>query len=352
MPFRSFADLLFANLALVPENYQGMAMALHHAPHFWRDEVAVRAELELHAMRDNFVQSNLAMIAAHTEVVDLYLSGRLVIGVHEIPTRSTQHRGGSLPSQLHPEQWRVVDTITENVRASLEDAWAEEPTSNCFKQKAHAILGPAGSGKSTAVQVALQQAVDNGARVVIACPTRMLVADLRQKFPDLDVDSIHAVFEIWKPEQYTLDSMCNFDLVVIEEVSQLSAHVFERLMRLWDAAMRRPTLVFVGDFAQLKGVDPTQATDSPRWKDLAKIQLRTMRRCKCPDLRWRLELLRSAKPSKKQLADVLRGHKAPSRMHRAEDVMAEHPSKEDIHNIFTETRETTFVTISRAAAAW
>eukprot|EP00971_Amphidinium_carterae_P204522 4058650-Amphidinium_carterae.1 len=63
-------------------------------------------------------------------------------------------------------------------------------------------------------------------------------------------------------------------------------------MRLWDAAMRRPTLVFVGDFAQLKGVDPTQATDSPRWKDLVKIQLRTMRRCKCPDLRWRLELLR------------------------------------------------------------
>eukprot|EP00971_Amphidinium_carterae_P276365 5484135-Amphidinium_carterae.1 len=81
-------------------------MALHHAPHFWRDEVAVRAELELHAMRDNFVQSNLAMIAAHTEVVDLYLSGRLVIGRDEIPTRRVQHGGRSLPSQLHDEQWR------------------------------------------------------------------------------------------------------------------------------------------------------------------------------------------------------------------------------------------------------
>eukprot|EP00971_Amphidinium_carterae_P306004 6081270-Amphidinium_carterae.1 len=304
IPFRSFADLLFENLALVPENYQGMAMALHHAPHFWRD--------------------------------DLYISGRLVLGVHEIPTRNIEHGGSSLPNQLHEEQWRV-----------------EEPSSKwAVSFQAHAILGPAGSGKSTAVQVAVRQAVDQGARVVIACPTRMLVADLRQKFPDLDVDSIHAVFEIWKPEQYTLDGMCTFDLVVIEEVSQLSVHVFERLMRLWDAATRRPTLVFVGDFAQLKGVDPTQATDSPRWKDVAKFHLRTMRRCKCPDLRWRLELLRSAKPSKKQLADILRGHKAPSRLNRAEDVMAERPSQQDVHNIFAETPETTFVTISRAAAAW
>eukprot|EP00971_Amphidinium_carterae_P325514 6455815-Amphidinium_carterae.1 len=206
MPFRSFADLLFENLALVPENYQGMAMALHHASHFWRDEAAVKAELELHAMRDTFVQSNMAMIAAHTEVVDLYISGRLVLGVHEIPTRAIQNRGGSLPSQLHEEQWRVVDTIADSVRKSVEEAWVEEPPSNSFKTVAHAVLGPAGSGKSTAVQVAVHQAVDQGARVVIACPTRMLVADLRQKFPDLDVDSIHAVFEIWKPEQYTLDS--------------------------------------------------------------------------------------------------------------------------------------------------
>eukprot|EP00971_Amphidinium_carterae_P007307 144666-Amphidinium_carterae.1 len=76
------------------------------------------------------------------------------------------------------------------------------------------------------------------------------------------------------------------------------------------------------------------------------------RRCKCPALRWRLELLRSAKPSKKQMADILRGHKAPSRLHRAKDVMAERPSEQDVHNIFAETPETTFVTISRAAAAW
>ena len=101
------------------------------------------------------------------------------------------------------------------------------------------------------MKVVMADALAHNARVVLACPTRMLVADYRQKMPDLDVDSIHSVFQIFRPESVTLDSMTHFDLIVIEEVGQVSAALFERLMRLWDAAERRPTLVLVGDFAQL-----------------------------------------------------------------------------------------------------
>ena len=53
-----------------------------------------------------------------------------------------------------------------------------------------------------------------------------------------------------------------FDLVVIDEVGQLSQWIFERLMRLWRHADRRPAFVFAGDFCQLRGVDPTRACDS------------------------------------------------------------------------------------------
>ena len=64
-----------------------------------------------------------------------------------------------------------------------------------------------GSGKSTAVQTVVQMAIDQGAaRVGIACPTRMLVARIKEKFPHYDVDSIHAMFELFKPEHLTLDS--------------------------------------------------------------------------------------------------------------------------------------------------
>ena len=212
----------------------------------------------------------------------------------------------ALPKELHAEQWRVVDTVLVSVDASVRAAWTEESLS--ARSGLFAVLGPAGSGKSTAVQVAIQRALSMEARVVVACTTRMLVADWRTKFPELDVDSVHSIFELFKPEQQTLDAMCNLDFIVVEEVS-LDHRMFERLLRLWDAA--RPTMVFVGDFAQLRGVQHTQATDSLRWADVRRLHLRTMRRCKCPELKWKLELLRTAKPDKKQLQKILKSHKAP-----------------------------------------
>ena len=99
----------------------------------------------------------------------------------------------------------------------------------------------------------MAEAIESGAaRVILVCPTRILVASYREKMPGLDVDSIHSAFQIFRPEQDTLDRMASFDMVVVEEVGQLSSNLFERLMRLWDAAAQRPALVFIGEFAQLR----------------------------------------------------------------------------------------------------
>ena len=49
------------------------------------------------------------------------------------------------------------------------------------------VLGPAGSGKSTALEVAIRRAAEAGAHVGIACPTGMLASAYREKFPGLDV---------------------------------------------------------------------------------------------------------------------------------------------------------------------
>ena len=356
VPFRALVQLWREEVTLVPENYHGIALALLHDPGFWRDEMQVKADLELHAMRDEFVESNLAMVAAHTEIVDSYLSGELVLGRDEPPVRRVTSDVPNLPQHLHPEQWRVVDAIRRKYTQAIAEAWSEHGLTPPGQPVRHneplAVLGPAGSGKSTAVQVAVAEAAEAGARVVIACPTRMLVANLRQKLPGLDIDSIHAVFQLHKLEQQTLDSMVNFDLVVIEEVSMVDKDMFERLLRLWDAAGRRPALVFVGDFAQLRGVNPTRATDSLRWREVSRLHLHTMRRCKCAELRWKLELLRTAKPDIKQLRGILKGHKAPSRPLRKGKEMTDEPTAEDIANILMETPQTTFVTISRAATAW
>ena len=345
IPFRTAADLYFEDLKLIPDNFHGLAIALHHRPDFWQDEDRVRADLELEAHTEDFIASNLAMLRAHAAVIDAYLSGELVLGVDPVPRRAVH--GVPDVNELDQEQWRVVDAIGGSVTLSQQLAdpdYMEEVGYHYDRTQVMAVLGPAGSGKSTAVQVAVRQALANDARVVIACPTRMLVASLREKMPGVDIDSVHSTFQLHKDEQVTLDAMVFFDLIVIEEVSQLSCAVFERLTRLWDAAGKRPTLVFVGDFAQLRGVEPTRATDSLRWSSVHLIRLHTMRRCKCDELKWKLELLRTAKPSQHQLLDILRGH-------RAVRGFSEVPTPEEIAHVFRTTPDTTLVTISRAGTA-
>ena len=160
------------------------------------------------------------------------------------------------------------------------------------------------------MEVAIRRAVEAGAHVGVACATGMLASTYREKFPDLDVDTLHGMFLLHKNRHETWDCMANFDLVVIDEVGQLSQETFERILWLWDNADRRPALVFVGDFHQLQGMDGTRATDSARWQHVVQRHLHKMRRCRCEELKWKLELLRTAKPSKEQLHNMIRGHRA------------------------------------------
>ena len=201
------------------------------------------------------------------------------------------------------------------------------------------------------MQVAIEEVHEHGGRVLIVAPTGRLAATYRAKYPHMDVDTIHGAFMVYKPLQQTLELMFPFDLVIVEEVGQLSRAIFDRIMQLWEAAEQIPTVVFVGDFWQLPGVDPTKATDSHFWNSMrvSKRYLNTMRRCKCNVLRQKLELLRTGKPSVRQLRLVKRGHKAPSGYYRAYDMMSPEPTKDDIDHILRETPNTMFLTISRRA---
>ena len=359
VPYRSIDQDLWKPAAeKVPENFRGMALCLLQAPSFWRNTMKVRADLELEAHKDPFIESNIAMLEAHIAIVDSYLSGELILGRDAIPQRRAELPEGPVP--LDSLQWSIVDAIRQRVESALRLAWPDDwfddqprkAASDTMLQQPFVVLGPAGSGKSSAVKKAIQDASGANARVIVACPTRMLVATWKQDFPDLDVDSVHAAFRIFHPEQETLDAMVNFDLVVVEEVGTISQTVFDRLLRLWDAADRRPALVFVGDFAQLRGMEPTRAFHSERWPEMKKFTLREMRRCKDPALKWKLELLREYKPSIDQLKAIKKGRKAPYIQHRTGFRMNEEPTEEEIAWIFHETPNTMFVTISKAGAAW
>jgi ATP-dependent exoDNAse (exonuclease V) alpha subunit len=164
------------------------------------------------------------------------------------------------------ERWKGVDGGgADDKGAEAEDPFAQQATPHSHRQ-AFAVLGPAGSGKTSCIQAAIDQVAAKGGKVLITAPTGKLAATFRQKYPRQDVDTMHGAFALWKPLRQTLDIMIPYDLIVVEEIGQVSQEHFDRMMQLWMHAERLPTIVFVGDFWQLPGVDPSKAFDSRMWR--------------------------------------------------------------------------------------
>ena len=356
VPFRSLDELWKPEAAALPESLRFLGLCLLHRPSVWRNPACVAQEMEQEAKTELHIQNSLAALAAQTELVDAYLSGEMT--VDEVPNPPlhgvAQAPGGII--ELSAEQSRVVQILSRRVHDAIQarwpddnsvDAWGVWLEDTCKQNRVSCVLGPAGSGKSTAVEIVLSDAIRKGARVGVVCPTGMLAAGYRSRHPDLDVDTVHGMFALHKDELSTAELMRPYDMIVVDEVGQLPVWIFDRLLRLWDAADRRPALIFVGDFCQLTGAEGTTARESPRWSEVAITYLSEMRRCRCRHLRWKLQLLRSAIPRGRQLRKILRGHRAVMR-HRPRSGI---PTAADIAAILRETPQTTFVTISRKGAA-
>ena len=303
------------------------------------------------------------MLEANRNLIEKYLRKELDKN-EEVAEQEQAPEHGDDP-KLSRQQQEIVDELVGSVqegwkrRASQEDAWkgegpeedpadlygrdhepqvAPQAEADMFPKSqlphAFAVLGPAGSGKTTAVHKAVEQITGLGGRVLLTAPTGRLAATMREKFPRLEVDTLHGAFLLYKPVQQALEVMLPYDLIIVEEVGQVSKQHFERIMEQWEAADRLPTLVFVGDFFQLPGVDPSNALDSWLWRSVAvrKHVLYTMQRCKCPILKQKLMLLRTAKPSVKQLKAIKKEHKAP-KWNRAGYFMNKEPSVDDVYHI-------------------
>ena len=378
VPFRDLEELHLPELDLVPDHLYYQTMALLNAPDHWLSEEAIRAELELEAFREYHTRNILAMLEGNRKLIEKYLRKELDKNEEVAEEEQAPQQGGE--PKLSRQQQEIVDELVASVqegwkrRASQEDAWKgegpeedpadvygrdhepqpapEDPFPKSQLPHAFAVLGPAGSGKTTAVHKAVQKVVDVGGRVLLTAPTGRLAATMREKFPRLEVDTLHGAFLLYKPVQQALEVMLPYDLIIVEEIGQVSKAHFERIMEQWEAADRLPTLVFVGDFFQLPGVDPSNATDSWLWHSVAVRQhkLDTMQRCKCPILKKKLTLLRTAKPSKKQLKAILRDHKAP-KWNRAGYTMNTEPTVDDVYHIYQDHPETLFLTITRRACS-
>lgn len=117
-PFRELHELRDDQVQLVPEGYRYFAMCLLRRPDFWRDLGAVQRDLELEAFSDSLVSSNIAMLRAHTALIDDYLAGRLVLNEADPEHAPEAAAAADVEARLLDRlQWRIVHDIGQRVLA-------------------------------------------------------------------------------------------------------------------------------------------------------------------------------------------------------------------------------------------
>ena len=205
-------------------------------------------------------------------------------------------------------------------------------------------MGAPGTGKTYVADHLIRLAVERDHRVLYALPTGQLACRMRQRHPDIQVDTCAGAFLFYRPLSETIAIMTEYDMVVIDEALQLSAEEFGRLHAMFVSAGRRLLLLLMGDDWQLPSIAPERASKHPQWRFTKEVTLTEVKRCKSAALQAKLDFLRYHKPTgaegRRFLHRLCYKHKAWSGH--------EEPTNLDVENVLLRTNnETTIVTCTR-----
>ena len=347
-PFKKLEDLEDPVVEeRVPEKYKHFATTLRRRPEFWNDDARIAEEMRLEGHVTEHIETTLNMLKAQRALIAGYIDG--LYDKNEENARVEKdvfHDPGHdfAGPQLEFEK-AINDRVDLALLANHSKSYAEADAARtkCLKQGKPVICsGPPGSGKTTVMGRGLQRAVELGARVLFALPTAQLAARMRERHPNIDVDTCHAAFQLHRNVKEHLAILMAYDLVAVDEFSLLSQEDFEHILQLWHAADKIPALIFLGDRYQLPGPVPSRAWESHAWKSCFHKNLYFSYRHRS-DKRFGeiLAAIRTKEATKALVLEMCKGRKA---WHRGS------PTVEDIQKLMTKQPHTKIVTFTKKGA--
>ena len=207
-------------------------------PEYWTSMSYIKADLEIEGHKDDYIRTFLAHVRANHDVCDMVLAGELVMP--NFPASSAAKR-----LELCGAQLRAVQSVISAAKA-VQEGTAE--TSG-----AYALLGPAGCGKSAALNEIINRCVTARWPVYVCSPTGALSDVYRREFFGhslVTVDTFDGLFHFLTAEGPQPFCILDAAVVIIDEIGMLGINRFEFAMRCWYLAGRRAVLVMAGDFGQ------------------------------------------------------------------------------------------------------
>ena len=287
LAFDSLDDLLSEDVvSRVPDRMKFFSCAMALGGEYWDNEEQVQQDLEVECVGNDHIETVLNFIKAQRHLMGRYLDGELkpedevdvdLTDDEDEVRKSAQERIELDPHQRHLK--RYLDKRVENAMAAREAA--DDETYDAIvdvanqKGKIVVVLGPPGTGKTTAVHKCVKHWHRKGARILFALPTGQLASEMRRVHPEVDVDTCHGAFLFHKELTEALPILTQYDMIIVDELSMLTAEHFDRIYAMWQTAEKLPCVVFLGDFYQLPGPQkpPSRISDSIAYQYAKKMEV-------------------------------------------------------------------------------
>ena len=355
IPFEKLEDLLVEDIvSQVPDRMKFFACAMSLGADYWDNEEQVKQDMQLECIGNDHVETVLNFVKAQRHLLARYLEGELdreeELDVDLANDEEEARRPAEDRITLDPQQRQLKHYIDKKLAIAMEardanDDETYEAIVEAASRKAKIVvaLGAPGTGKTTVVHKCIHHWHRAGARILFALPTGQLASEMRRVHPEIDVDTCHGALLFHKDLTEALAILTQYDLVVVDEVSMLTAEHFDRIYAMWQTAERLPCVVLLGDFYQLPGPQkpPSRICDSVAYAYTKKMQFDNVHRCKDPALAKKLKALRTSVPSMKLLKKIVKKHRAWTSVD---------PTEFDVLQVLREHENTSMLTCTRDGA--
>ena len=225
-----------------------------------------------------------------------------------------------------------------------------DPNSSDYA-KYQLLLGCPGTGKTQVVKRLIHTLIEEEYSVAVCAPLGLLATNYRVEFyPDLQADTIHALFNIpiAADQEYVVNyNIGTYDAIIIDEASMVADNTFDMIHDTLEKQAHRPLVIIAGDECQQPPLQTingrtTQTTSILKNRRLREVcQVHSLyQQFRCTDKAY-MDFLQYIRYSRPQQYNFQR----PLLLFHQSEI-----TDYDIWHTLQDAPDATFLTVSRAAA--
>ena len=344
----------------LPEPIKHFVPATEKLPHILGSRDTILEYLPSESHKRSYLETIVLYIQSLQDIYALWQ-----LGVIDCTFASSERSQFELQYPLSPQQRAIYSrylSLVETRRRSIYGTWSTpasrstqevtDPNSSDYA-KYQLLLGCPGTGKTQVVKRLIHTLIEEEYSVAVCAPLGLLATNYREEFyPDLQADTIHALFNIpvAADQEYVVNyNIGKYDAIIMDEASMVADNTFDMIHDTLEKQPHRPLVIIAGDECQqpLQTINgrTTQTTSILKNRRLREVcQVHSLyQQFRCTDKAYMdfLQYIRYSRPEQY----VLDNFQRPLLLFHQSDI-----TDYDIWHTLQDAPAATFLTVSRAAA--